>query len=61
MFEKSQQYGKDKARFSLVSSAYSQALEMGLLWFNAQVWTWDVAGRILARYGYGDYEVRAFL
>lgn len=57
VFEKSQVYGRDKARFSLISSAYDQTLEVLFLYYDAQAWAWTLAGSILARYGYEDYEV----
>lgn len=57
VFEKSQLYGRDKARFSLVSSAFSQVLELGMLYFDVTPWVWGVAGNILAKYGYAGYEV----
>lgn len=56
-FEKSQVYGRDKARFSLVSSTYDQALEVLLLHYDAQAWAWTLAGKLLATRGYEDYEV----
>jgi len=56
-FEKSQAYGRDKARFSLVSSTYDQVLEVLLLHYDAQAWAWTLAGKLLATRGYEDYEV----
>ncbi|KAF8321210.1 hypothetical protein DL93DRAFT_2051713 [Clavulina sp. PMI_390] len=57
VFEKSQTYGRDKAIFSLWSSAYDQALELLLLHFDAQAWAWTVAGNFLVKRGYGDWEI----
>ena len=57
VFEKSQKYGKDKARFALFSSAFSQVLEIALIYFDAQVCAWSVAGALLSKYGYEGYEV----
>lgn len=57
VFTKSQKYGKDKARFALVSSAFNTALEVAQIHFNAQVWAWSVAGSVLDKYGYYGYEV----
>lgn len=56
-FQKSQVYGRDKARFSLVSSAYDQTLEVLLLYFDAQAWAWTLAGSVLEKRGYEGYEV----
>lgn len=58
VFEKSQVYGRDKAFFSLVSGTYDQALEVLLLYLDAQAWAWTLAGNFLAKRGYEDYEVR---
>jgi hypothetical protein len=58
LFEKSQKYGKDKAKFALVTGLYKQALDSGTLHFGLYAWSWDVAGQALAKYGYGsEYEV----
>lgn len=57
VFDKSQKYGRDKARFSIVSSAFNQILETGLLYFNVMPWVWNAAGNILSKYGYAGYEV----
>lgn len=56
-FQKSQVYGKDKAWFSLISSAYDQTLEVLLLYFDAQAWAWTLAGSVLEKRGYEGYEV----
>ncbi|KEP46996.1 CAAX prenyl protease [Rhizoctonia solani 123E] len=58
VFNKSQRYGKDKARFSLVSKLYSQLLETGMITLGAFPWAWKVSGSLLARFGYGpEYEI----
>lgn len=58
-FEKSQKYGKDKAKFALFSKLFSQCLDSVLLQAGFYAWCWGAAGSILARFGYGsEYEVR---
>ncbi|EIW74190.1 hypothetical protein CONPUDRAFT_93981 [Coniophora puteana RWD-64-598 SS2] len=57
-FAKSQAYGRDKARFSLVSGLYKQALDSLLLQYGFYGWAWDVAGRGIGQFGYGpEYEI----
>ncbi|KAF8576739.1 hypothetical protein K439DRAFT_1397128 [Ramaria rubella] len=58
VFAKSQAYGRDKAKFSLVSSFYSQILETAILYYGGYAWAWDLAGTLLSRYGYGsEYQI----
>jgi STE24 endopeptidase len=58
VFDKSQKYGKDKAKFALLNGLYKQILDSAMLQFGVYAWSWDVAGRCLARFGYGsEYEV----
>ncbi|ELU39083.1 metalloendopeptidase [Rhizoctonia solani AG-1 IA] len=58
VFKKSQRYGKDKAKFGLVSKLYSQLLETALIVFGAFPWAWKVSGNLLAKFGYGpEYEI----
>jgi STE24 endopeptidase len=58
VFQKSQKYGKDKAQFSLVSGILKQSLDSFLLHCGFYAWSWEVAGKLLARFGYGSqYEV----
>lgn len=62
VFAKSQDYGRDKAKFSLVSGIYTQLLETAILYFGGYAWAWGVAGSILSYFGYGpEYEVSEFL
>ena len=59
VFKKSQEYGKDKARYALVSGLLKQVLESLMLHYGIYAWGWDVAGRLLGMFGYGEeYEVR---
>jgi STE24 endopeptidase len=58
VFEKSQKYGKDKAKFALFSGLYKQCLDSSFIQWGFNAWSWDVAGRILYKFGYGpQYEV----
>ncbi|KIJ40265.1 hypothetical protein M422DRAFT_32316 [Sphaerobolus stellatus SS14] len=58
VFAKSQNYGRDKAKFSLVSGIYSQLLETAILFFGGYAWAWGAAGSVLAYFGYGpEYEI----
>ena len=58
VFKKSQQYGRDKAKFSLVSGLYKQCLDSAILQLGFYAWSWSVAGKILLNAGYGpEYEV----
>jgi STE24 endopeptidase len=62
VFAKSQAYGRDKAKFSLVSGLYSQVLETAIIYYGGYAWAWDVAGKALGRLGYGpEYQVRNVL
>ncbi|KAG6917401.1 hypothetical protein DXG01_002670 [Tephrocybe rancida] len=57
-FKKSQNYGKDKAKFALVSGLLKQCLDSLLLQFGFYAWSWSAAGRLLALAGYGsEYEI----
>ncbi|KAJ7640425.1 peptidase family M48-domain-containing protein [Mycena polygramma] len=57
-FEKSQKYGKDKAKFALFSGLYKQCLDSSMLYFGFYAWSWEVAGRVMARAGYGaEYQI----
>ena len=61
VFEKSQKYGKDKAKFALFSGLYKQLVESILLQFGFNAWSWSAAGYLLAKVGYGpEYQVCAF-
>jgi STE24 endopeptidase len=58
VFQKSQKYGKDKAKFSLVSGILKQALDSLLIHYGFYAWSWAIAGGLLARFGYGaQYEI----
>ncbi|TFK51342.1 metalloendopeptidase [Heliocybe sulcata] len=57
-FEKSQKYGKDKAKFSLFAGLYKQVVDSAMIQYGAYAWSWEIAGRILSRFGYGaGYEI----
>ena len=58
VFSKSQKYGKDKAKFSLVAGLYKQCLDSTMLHFGFYALTWDISGRLLSNFGYNaDYQV----
>lgn len=58
-FAKSQQYGRDKARFSIISGLIHQVLDTVGLHFGIYAFAWESAGHVIARFGYGpEYEVR---
>jgi STE24 endopeptidase len=57
-FEKSQKYGKDKAKFSIFAGLFKQCLDSAMIQYGFYAWAWATAGRILARFGYGtEYEI----
>ncbi|GJJ14172.1 hypothetical protein Clacol_008433 [Clathrus columnatus] len=57
-FKKSQAYGRDKARFSIISTLYGQILETAIIYFSGYSWAWSIAGILLAKLGYGsEYEI----
>ncbi|EIN06828.1 metalloendopeptidase [Punctularia strigosozonata HHB-11173 SS5] len=57
-FDKSQTYGRDKAKFALFSGLYKQVLDSALIHYGAYAWSWSIAGKLLARFGYSaEYEI----
>ncbi|KAL5480481.1 STE24 [Sanghuangporus weigelae] len=57
-FEKSQAYGRDKARFGIVSGFIHQILDTLMIQYGAYAYAWDLAGSTIARFGYGEeYEI----
>ncbi|CAA7266783.1 unnamed protein product [Cyclocybe aegerita] len=58
VFEKSQNYGKDKAKFALISGLFKQLLDSLMLQFGFYAWSWTAGGKLLAKFGYGpEYEI----
>lgn len=53
-FEKSQAYGKDKAKFALISGLWKQCTESALLHYGFYPWAWEAAGNLVAKFGYGE-------
>ncbi|KAF2185085.1 CaaX prenyl protease [Zopfia rhizophila CBS 207.26] len=49
-FNKSQEYGRAKAKFSFVSSLFNQVKSLAVLYFNVYPTVWAFAGMLLARY-----------
>ena len=61
-FQKSQNYGRDKAKFSLVTGLFKQAIDSALLHYGLYASAWDIGGKVIAYFGYGsEYEVRGSL
>ncbi|KII84839.1 hypothetical protein PLICRDRAFT_45641 [Plicaturopsis crispa FD-325 SS-3] len=57
-FQKSQKYGKDKAKFSIVTGLLKQSIDSVMLQYGFYAWSWTAAGCVLARFGYGpEYEI----
>ena len=58
VFEKSQNYGRDKARFAFFSGLFKQSLDSLMLHYGFYAWSWTAAGKLLAKVGFGpEYEV----
>jgi len=58
VFEKSQKYGKDKAKFAFFSGIFKQLLDSTMLHYGFYAWSWTAAGKLTAKVGYGpEYEV----
>ena len=59
VFEKSQNYGKDKAKFALFSGIFKQLLDSFMLQSGFYAWSWVVSQNLMTNIGYGQgYEVR---
>ena len=59
VFEKSQIYGKDKAKFALFSGIFKQLLDSFMLQSGFYAWSWGVSQNIMTKIGYGQgYEVK---
>ncbi|KAJ6558170.1 hypothetical protein B0H19DRAFT_1028813 [Mycena capillaripes] len=48
-FQKSQKYGKDKAKFALFSGFYKQCLDSIILHFGFYAWSWDFTGTVMVK------------
>jgi len=61
VFEKSQNYGKDKAKFAFVSGIFKQLLDSLMLQYGFYAWSWTAGGKVIAKLGYGpEHEVSHF-
>jgi len=59
VFDKSQKYGKDKAKFALFSGLYKQIVDSVALHYGLYAWAWAAGGKLLSRFGFGsEHEVR---
>ena len=62
VFKKSQTYGKDKAKFSLISGLFKQVVDSILMQFGLVAWSWKAGGWIVGKLGYGpEFEVRVLV
>jgi STE24 endopeptidase len=60
VFDKSQKYGKDKAKFALFSGLYKQAVDSLMLHYGLYAWAWTAGGKLLSKFGFGpEYEVQS--
>lgn len=58
VFDKSQKYGKDKAKFALASGLYRQVMDSAMLQYGMYAWAWEAGGRFLTKVGYStEHEV----
>ncbi|KAI0739345.1 peptidase family M48-domain-containing protein [Daedaleopsis nitida] len=58
VFKKSQTYGKDKAKFSLLAGLYKQAVDSLFIHFGLMAWSWNAGGWMISKLGYGpEYEI----
>jgi STE24 endopeptidase len=60
VFEKSQKYGKHKAKFSIFSGLYTQFIDtLQLASGMYHPWAWMTSGRLIGLAGFGpEYQVR---
>jgi len=57
-FKKSQEYGIDKAKYSLYSGLFKQVLDSALLHYGVYAWSWGAAGSICTAIGCGlEHEI----
>jgi len=54
VFDKSQNYGKDKAKFALFSGIFKQLLDSFMLQCGFYAWSWGVSQSIMTKIGYGQ-------
>ena len=58
VFGKSQNYGRDKAKFALITGLMTQAIASVFIFTGFYACAWDVRGKITGYFGYGpEYEV----
>ena len=58
VFKKSQEYGKDKAKFSLVAGLLKQVIDTAFIRYGLMAWSWTTGGWIISKFGFGpEYEV----
>jgi STE24 endopeptidase len=55
-FEKSQRYGKHKAKFTLVQGLFQQTLSSALMHFGVYAWAWQTGGTLIGKLGYAPAQ-----
>lgn len=56
MFDKSQAYGRAKAKFGFISGLYTQVQSYSIIYFDILPRLWAVTGVWLSEYGHKDYQ-----
>lgn len=56
-FKKSQDYGRDKIRYSLFKTIFDQVLNWGMIKLGAFPWAWEKAGTALWLFGLSSERV----
>ena len=58
VFSKSQNYGRDKAKFALITGLVKQVIASAFIFTGFYACTWDLGGKVTGYFGYGpEYEV----
>ena len=56
-FDKSQRYGRHKARYALLVAAANTALTLGFVWGNVYAWAWSTAATAWVGTRWAGHEV----
>ncbi|KAI4521298.1 hypothetical protein K523DRAFT_357144 [Schizophyllum commune Tattone D] len=58
VYKKSQEYGRDKAKFAIITGLLKQALDSAALQWGMAAWCWKLAGSAIGVFGLGvEYEI----
>ena len=58
VFSKSQNYGRDKAKFTLITGLVKRAITSAFIFTGFHACAWDLGGKIIGYFSYGsEYEV----